>query len=183
MGRFLGVSIPVAKVLRKAGIPLPKKSDGSSIAPVDIKSSSKQVAINVVEKLNLSGVDNNFIIAKLASDSNVSNLLTSNESKDKTFVGGLFTDLWGNVKDGLGIGVGNAGQTLMDKLTGKIIGSSGVKGSQDSISDYASGIMESSIAKYFKRNWFYILFPIIGILVFAKFLFNGKKSNRRKRKY
>lgn len=173
MGRFLGINIPVAKLLRDAGIPLPKKEDGSSISPTQIKYVSQQIANNLIA----TEVNSNVTAKELG----LFPMLKS--EKEKTWFGGLLGDLFGNVKDGVSGGLKNAGQTLIDKITGKVIGSNGVKGAQDSISDYASGIMESSIAKYLKRNWFYILFPIIGILVFAKFLFNGKKSNRRKRKY
>lgn len=182
MGRFLKVSIPVAKWLRKAGALPPKKEDGSSLPPSEMKKASITVAKQVIGDIQITD--------KLVSASSSSavrlgdlNSVSTQKSKDKTFVGGLLEDLFGNVKEGLGSGIKNAGQTLIDKITGKVIGSNGVQGAQDSISDYASGIMESSIAKYMKRNWFYILFPIIGILVFAKFLFNGKRSNRRKRKY
>lgn len=178
MGRFLGINIPVAKMLRQAGVPLPKKNDGSSIPVTQKKryisdvSTNYSFATEVMSKVTVKDLDPIYNIG-----------LSTQKPKEKTWVGGLLGDLFGNVKDGVSGGLKNAGQTLIDKITGKVIGSNGVKGAQDSISDYASGIMESSIAKYLKRNWFYILFPIIGILVFAKFLFNGKKSNRRKRKY
>lgn len=181
MGRFLGINIPVARILRNAGVPLPKKNDGSSV-PVTQKKQYLSVLSQDLETATL--VDSNTILKYQDLYAlNKLDLTANQKPKEKTWVGGLLGDLFGNVKDGVSGGLKNAGQTLIDKITGKVIGSNGVKGAQDSISDYASGIMESSIAKYLKRNWFYILFPIIGILVFAKFLFNGKKSNRRKRKY
>ena len=104
----------------------------------------------------------------------------SKQEKD-SFFGDLLGDLWGNVKDGVNGGVKNAGQTLIDKLTGKLLNSDGSQTASNTISDYATGIMETTLAKYIKRNWFYILFPIIGLMIFAKVLFNGKKRRPRRR--
>lgn len=128
----------------------------------------------------------NVAIENLMSEAKVSQSVTGASlkeivKKDKSFIGDLLSDMWDGLKGGINSGLKNAGQAGIDKLTGKLINTDGVQGSQDAISTYANGILETTLAKYLKRNWFYILFPVLGLMVFAKFLFNGKKTYKRKR--
>lgn len=141
--------------------------------------SAVQLSKNLKDVKNVA-IDNLMTQAKVSKG--VSGLsLKSAFKKDKTFMGDLLSDMWDGLKGGINSGLKNAGQAGIDKLTGKLINTDGVKSSQDSISDFANGVLETTLAKYLKRNWFYILFPVLGLMVFAKFLFNGKKKTYRKR--
>lgn len=99
--------------------------------------------------------------------------------KDKKFkdtlVGGFLSDLWGGIKDGFIGGVRNGFEQGIDKVVGGAVGSEGVQSAQDTMAEYGSGLIKKSIKNFFKENWLFILFPILGLIVFTRYLFKKRR--------
>lgn len=155
-----------------------KNNSTAEPSAVDIHKYNNQLKNASLELVNQVGINKTNDLTSLDL-SGVLNQKT--QTKEKTFVGGLLSNMWGSLKDGLGLGLKNSAQTGIDYVTGKLINTGGVQSSQNAISDYATGVMETTMAKYIKRNWFYILLPVVGLFFLGRLIINP--SNGKKRPY
>lgn len=157
-----------------------KKANANAEAIQGNKTNFSKAKMEMLNSVNLKKIDSStqLVLTNLNSTLitekvNQKQVNTSKEFKD-TFLGGLMNDVLQGAKEGLTSGVKQGINNGVDKMTGQIINTKGVQDSSDYIGEYGGKVIQKSIKNFFKDNWIYILFPLLGLFVFAKYMFKKK---------